>query len=260
MPCHVRENGIIVGFQIFVAGILLGHRAAVSAHGIGFVVQLSGGAAKAHSDLPHDELSGGVAGVGVLARLQAHSVRISVGQCKLEQILLILRQPLILISVACIGGACIFRIVRQRDASLDAEAVYIVLTVYPIGFVSGEAAALGGIIVHPAEIGAEALIEVDVVCSTQPVGGGEGIAFLVGEGVIPTNMAVVQIHRHIGGRGGQRQKCCEQHNDGKQCRHHSLCFGFHRDSSIQFGVKKECRGFHDILMRVIILYQPYITA
>ena len=46
----------------------------------------------------------------------------------------------------------------------------------------------------------------------------------------------------------------------KQCRHHSFCFGFHRDSSIQFGVKKECRGFHDILMRVIILYQPYITA
>ena len=169
-------------------------------------------------------------------------------------------QPLIFISVACIGGAGIFRIVRQRDASLNAEAIDIVLAVYPIGFVSGEAAALGSIIVHPAEIGAEALIEVDVVCSPQSVGGGEGVSVLVGEGVIPTDMAVVQIHRHIGGRGGQRQKCCEQHNDGKKCRHHSLCFGFHRDSSIQFGVKKECRGFHDILMRVIILYQPYITA
>ena len=202
MPCHVRENGVIVGFQIFVASILLGHRAAVSAHGIGFVVQLGGGAAKAHGDLPHDELSGGVAGVGVLARLQAHSVGVTVGQCELEQILLILRQPLILISVACIGGAGIFRIVRQRDASLNAEAVYIVLAVYPIGFVSGEAAALGGIIVHPAEIGAEALIKIDVVCSSQSVGGGEGVSVLVGEGVIPTDMAVVQIHRHIGGRGG----------------------------------------------------------
>ena len=254
MPCHVREDGVIVDFQIFVARILLGHRAAVSAHGIGFVVQLGGGAAKAHGDLPHNELGGGVAGVGVLARLQSYTVRISVGQCELEQVLLILRQPLILISVACIGGAGIFRIVRQRDASLNAEAIDIVLAVYPIGFVSGEAAALGGIIVHPAEIGAEALIEVDVVCSPQSVGGGEGVSVLVGEGVIPTDMAVIQIHRHIGGRGGQRQKCCEQHNDGKQCRHHSLCFGFHRDSSIQFGVKKECRGFHDILMRVMNLY------
>lgn len=102
--------GWLVDFQIFVARILLGHRAAVSAHGIGFVVQLGGGAAKAHGDLPHNELGGGVAGVGVLARLQAHSVRISVGQCKLEQVLLILRQPLILISVACIGGAGIFSI------------------------------------------------------------------------------------------------------------------------------------------------------
>ena len=234
MPCHVREDGVIVGFQVFVARILLGHRAAVSAHGIGFVVQLGGGAAKAHGDLPHDELSGGVAGVGVLARLQSYTVRISVGQCELEQVLLILRQPLILISVACIGGAGIFRIVRQRDASLNAEAIDIVPTVFPIGFVSGEAAALGGIIMHPAEIGAEALIEVDVVCSTQPVGGGKGLAFLVGEGVIPTDMAVVQIHRHIGGRGCQRQHGGEQHDGGKKHRHPALTFFEHENSSVRF--------------------------
>ncbi len=199
MPCHVRENGVVVGFQIFVARILLGHRAAVSAHGIGFVVQFRCGAAKAHSDLPHDELSGGVAGVGILARLQSYTVGVSVGQCKSEQVFLILRQPLILISVVCIGRACIFRIVRQRDASLDAEAIDIVLSVYPIGFLSGEAVALRSIIVHLAEIGAESLIRVDVVGGFQSIGGGEGVSLVIGEGVIPTDMAVVQIHRHIGG-------------------------------------------------------------
>ena len=169
-------------------------------------------------------------------------------------------QQRIFIAVVRVLGRGILRIVGQRNTALDAKAVDIVPTVFPIGFGAGQPLALGGVVMHFAEIRAEALIEVDVVCSPQPVGGGKGIAFLVGEGVIPTDMAVVQIHRHIGGRGGQRQKCCEQHNNGKQCRHHSLCFGFHRDSSIQFGVKKECRGFHDILMRVIILYQPYITA
>ena len=55
-------------------------------------------------------------------------------------------------------------------------------------------------------------------------GGGEGIVFLAGKRVIPTDMAVVQFHRHIGGQSDQRQKCCEQHNDGKQYSCYSFCF------------------------------------
>ena len=82
MGRHIRENAVVIGFQIFVARILLGHGAAVAAHGIGLVIQRRSRAAKAHGDLPHDELGGGIAGVGVLARLQAYTVRIPVGQRK----------------------------------------------------------------------------------------------------------------------------------------------------------------------------------
>ena len=235
MGRHIRENAVVIGFQIFVARILLGHGAAVTAHGIGLVVQCGSGAAKAHGDLPYDELGGGIAGVGVLARLQAYTVRIPVGQCKPEKILLVFGQLRILIAVVLVFGRGILRIVGQRNTALDAEAVDIVPTVFPIGFGAGQPLALGGVVMHFAEIRAEALAEIDVVRGLQSVGGGEGVSFLVGQRIVPAYMTVGEIHRHAAcRRRGQRQHGGEQHDGSKKHRHPALTFFEHENSSVRF--------------------------
>ena len=39
MDCHIQQDAVIVILKIFVAAVLLSHRAGISVYGIGLVVQ-----------------------------------------------------------------------------------------------------------------------------------------------------------------------------------------------------------------------------
>ena len=128
---HVRQNAVVVILKILIAAKLLGHGAAESVCRIGFIIQFCGRSPKAQCDLPDDQLRRGIAGVGVLRRLQIGAVRIPVGQRQRQQILLFHRKLLVLISIHIVAGADIFCRIREQDAVFNTETIDIVLTVYP---------------------------------------------------------------------------------------------------------------------------------
>ena len=148
MGCHIRKDQIVVFLQILVARILLGHGAGVSVHRIGLVVQLSGRRTETHRDLPHNKLRCTVAGVGILACFQVGTIGIAVCQSKGEQVFLLSGEHLILVAVRGIGRCTVIIAVGKRNAMLNAEAVHVVFSVFPIGFVSGKTGGFCRIVVH----------------------------------------------------------------------------------------------------------------
>ena len=164
MGCHIRKDQIVVFLQILVARILLGHRAGVSVHRIGLIVQLRGRRTEAHSDLPDNKLCCAVAGVGILTCFQIGSVGIAVCQCQGEQVLLLGREHLILVAVCGIGRCTVVIAVGQWNAMLNAEATYIILAVLPIGFVSCKSGNFSGIVMHFSCVSTDCISERIVCC------------------------------------------------------------------------------------------------
>ena len=85
---HIRQNEVVIFLKILVAAKLLGHSAGIAADRIGLVVQFRRRAAETERDLPDNQLSGAVAGVGIFRRLQIGTIWIAIGESKRQQVLL----------------------------------------------------------------------------------------------------------------------------------------------------------------------------
>ena len=114
---------------------------------------------------------------------------------------------------------------------LDAEAVHIVLSVYPIVIVFGRIGTFGCIVTHFLDTGSDLIAE-GVVLFLQTVGCAENIALRIVEGMISGYDGFAQIHGHFGSRGIDGGDDAQKHDNRQNCRHHALRIGSHSVSSV----------------------------
>ena len=92
----------------------------------------------------------------------------------------------------------------------NAVAIHVVLAVYPLGFVRSEAWALGCVVVHIPDQRSDRIAE-GIVFGAQPVAGRECVAFRVGQGVVPADLALGKVHRNVSGKGCRRENPKKHH-------------------------------------------------